>query len=444
MATLGSKDISQISKEELLRAYANAGNVKAQEMLNGSTPTPSSSQSLGSRDIKDISKEEIIDAYAKSGMGTSQQKAKEIQANNYALPSYTPPTTQQPGTPLADATEKLLPEAESRSSLVTFADMLNQATTLARDRRQASELGILEDYGFKPGQVTASTMGQVLNLLQQRTDTSHGALQDAAIQAHRDETQRQAVDMENKQQLALQLIGKVDEATLNGILNAPDFNSAMAMSAGVLKGTGDYTDVRSAVVDGKLSFFGVKDDGTVEQLAQFGEGGLGGVEFKDAQKLELEAAGLGDASREEQLDYLYPPSEEPVDKIAARKSEFAELTEFAAQYPGSDDELKNYLLENKQYVDDGDIAQIVNSRPPTDADIKDAAIEIVAGVWDKDWWRGKTSGGIGNTELEEAKNAAKKAMYKDPYNVQPGSDAEKRILAAIDGLSAGDVENLID
>lgn len=293
-------------------------------------------------------------------------KAAALQKNNYVLPSQQssagmtlPSPTDTTGNTLTDATENLLPQAENRSSLVEFADMLNQATTLARNRRQASELGILEDYGFKPGQVAAGTMGQILGLLQQRTDTSYGALQDAAMQAYQNEEERKATDLANKQQLALSLVTKgVDSTVIEGLLNAPDFNSALSMAAGALKGSGDYTDVRTAEVDGKLMFFGVKEDGTVDQLAEFGSGATGGIDFTDAQKLKLEAAGLGSAPRDQQLAYLYPPEGE--DKAVLLKQEFADAEAFADQFDGSPEDLERALRADAQYMTDGDITSVVN------------------------------------------------------------------------------------
>lgn len=438
MATLGSKDIADISKDELLRAYAAAGNKNAQQMLAGASPTPST-QSLGSRDIKDISKEEIIDAYAKSGTGTSQQKAKEIQANSYALPSYKPAGTQPSGTPLADATEALLPEAENRSSLVEFADLLNQATTLARDRRQASELGILEDYGFKPGQVRAATMGSVLNLLQQRTDTSHGALQEAAMQAYEDETERQATDLANKQQLALQLIGKVDEATLNGILNAPDFNSAMAMSAGALKGAGQYSDVRTATVDGKLAFFGVKDDGTVEQLAQFGEGGTtptGYAPTSDMKEYEYAVSQGFTGSFQE-----WKAGSDGPDKNKLRKQEFDLAVEYASSFQGTDKELELELRRDSDVLSDSDIRSITSQRKMPDVQIKSHAVSLVQEYLDDGEG---INFGINSWQLADAKRAALKDIQENVQEIggrelEDGGEEEKRLIAAINAITENDV-----
>lgn len=217
---------------------------------------------------------------------TPEQQAKVAKNNpslaqSIGLPSYTSgasgSTTSTPKTSLADKTNELLPQAENRSSLVEFADMLNQATKLARDRRQASELGILEDYGFKPGQVRSATMGSILNLLQQRTDTSYGTLRDAAITAYQDETKRKADDLANKQSLALELLtsGNLDEKGVAAILATSSTDEALKVAAAQIKASDpSITDVREA--NGKL--IKTYKDGTTE-FVDIPGGASGGEQF---------------------------------------------------------------------------------------------------------------------------------------------------------------------
>ena len=215
----------------------------------------------------------ILAQYGNKDSKVAAQKVVDaggIEAAKKTLPPKTSAATPRPVTPqkdtsISDAVGSSLPAAENRSSLVEFADTLNKATSLARDRRQASELGILEDYGFKPGQVRAGTMGSVLNLLQSRADTSYGTLQNAAVAAYENEEKRKAADVQNRQSLALQLLtsGKLDETGVAGIINAPDFNSALSAAAGMIKANNtDVEDIRT--IDNKI--VAIKSDGSTEVI----------------------------------------------------------------------------------------------------------------------------------------------------------------------------------
>jgi hypothetical protein len=453
MATYQLKDPS--GKVINTFSEADAASMKSMGLASGYTMVPVGTTSTGSTSpaigpqkdtnpvnpassnsaMSDAQKKAVVDRVAsKTDDPTVAAKAASLQGNNYQLPSTTGKT--EPTKTLQDAVEKNLPEAESKSSLVDFADALDKATTLARQGRQARELGILDDFGFKPGQVNASTMGQILGLLDARSGTRTETLHTAAVDAYKMEEERKATEKTNIQNLALQMLTKgVDQTTIQGILNTTSLDQAMLASAGALKATKDYQDIRE--IDGKL--IGITKDGKTEVIYE-GVGGTG-TDFTDVQKLKLEAAGLANAPREQQLAALYPADETMTaeQKKVLYQQEFDMAKEYATTFDGTDEELEASLRRDSEHMTDSDIQAVIDTRPPSDGDMKQAAIEVVVGVWNPDLLQSRSGG-----EFKDAKDDAKKAIYKDPYNIQKGSDAEKRILAQIDALTYDDVKDVLD
>lgn len=389
----------------------------------------SKSTSLGDKNIKDITKKDLVDAFAKEG----NVNAQEIQKNQYIIPKK----------PIADQQserEKTIPDSDTGgSSLVAFADALNQATKLARTRRQESEMGILSEYGFEPGEVRAGTMGGILDLLEQRSGNREEVMQTAAMDAFKMEEEQKVNDMAQRQSLALELLtsGKIDQQGVAAITNAGDLNSALSVAAGVItSGNSDYADIRT--IDNKL--IGVKEDGTTDVLYEGDGSGSGSSPgWTSTQTHQLNAAGLGNAPYEQQVDYLFGDSTDVPNYDLAN--------EFIEKNPDeSDEKLKAGLLERRDELNLAvtDINALLAERV-SEKDIKDAATEVLTDVWDKDWWRSRdtTNVGIINSELEEAKNKAKEAIYKDPYYIKQDTSNEKRILNAIDAMTYDDVKKLL-
>ena len=301
----------------------------------------------------------ILAQYGKTDSKAAAQKVVDaggIEAAKKTLPPKTSAAAPSPATPrkdtsVSDAVGNSLPAAENRSSLVEFADTLNKATSLARDRRQASELGILEDYGFKPGQVRAGTMGSVLNLLQSRADTSYGTLQNAAVSAYENEEKRKAADVQNRQALALQLLtsGKLDETGVAGIINATDFNSALSAAAGMIKaGNSDIEDIRT--IDNKI--IAIKSDGTTEVIYE-GDGVSDGGQF---------TLSSGQVRYDSQGNVIAQGSNDSPksDRSVLLKQEFSTAEAFANQFEGSPDDLERALRADSEYMTDGDINSVVD------------------------------------------------------------------------------------
>ena len=414
---------------------ANPSLAAGYSFVGGATPAPSGG-SLGSKDIKDISQNQLIDAFAKAG----NTKAKQAQSNNYTLPS---PSNTSSGLPapnqansLSALTEKNLPEATKRSSLVDFADALDQATALARGRRQKSELGILEDFGFKPGQVTASTMGQILNLLEARTDKSHSAIQGAAMDAYKTQEEQKATEQSNIQNLGLQLLtsGNIDPIGMQGVLNSGSFDAALGVAAGLIKASGDYDDVTSSTVNGQLQFFGVKKDGTIDNLGTFGD---------------KTASGRGDgyAPTNDIKEYQYAVAhdnyggtfEEWKNDKKDNSPDFTTAQLLVDANPGaSEAEVRVALLSRASDLNMSvtDINSIIASHFGQKKEVKEGAIKLMVDVWNPEILL-KREGG----ELTAAKAAAIKKIYEPPYNVEKGSKKEQDLLKVINNLTFADVED---
>ncbi len=425
-------NLDVLTPEQRAKVIKNNPSLAAKYAISAPAKSTESTSSTGKYTLEQLSKD------INSGTVKTQADVdKNVSTRGYSGNTVADKApTGEPTKTLNDAVEKALPGAESRSTLVEFADALDKATTLARQGRQAKELGILDSAGFQPGKVNASTMGQILNLLDQRGGTRAETLNTAAIDAFKMEEERKATEKTNIQNLALQMLTKgVDQTTIQGILNTTSLDQAMLASAGALKATKDYQDIRE--MDGKL--IGIKTDGTTEVIYE-GVGGTG-TDFTDAQKLKLEASGLANAPREQQLAALYPADETmtPEQKKVLYQQEFDMAKEYAKTFDGTDEELESSLRRDSEHMTDSDIQAVIDTRPPSDGDMKQAAIEVVVGVWNPDILQSRSGG-----EFNDAKADAKKAIYKDPYNIQKGSDAEKRILAQIDALTYDDVKDVLD
>jgi len=301
----------------------------------------------------------IIDNLAAKGY----EPAVTAKENNYTLPSLpskAASVASTQGLDLSTNVEKSLASQEqSRSSLVDFADALTRATDLARARRQEREMGILDEYGFEPGKVRTGTMGGILNLLEQTGGSRAADLQNAAIDAYKTEDQRKQTEKTNIQNLALQLLtsGDVDQTGVQAILGTQDVNSALSVAAGIMKSKdNNIQDIRT--INNQL--VKVMKDGTAEVIDIEGFASSGaGRGFSDTQIHKLGAAGLGDASYEEQVEYLYPPKDAPVDKAVALKQEFNDAEAFADQFTGSAGDLERTLRADSEYMTDGDIMSVV-------------------------------------------------------------------------------------
>jgi hypothetical protein len=226
----------------------------------------STAQSIGNKDISQISKNELIDAYASAG----NKNAQNIKANNYTLPPLSSVKDDRT-LPNPVVENKSLPGAR-KSSLVEFADTLTKATSLARQSRQAAQMGILDTAGFQPGSVAPATMAGILKLMEARSDDYSNPLTSAAQDAYRDEIERADEEIKQKdeearqvQDLAISLLTKgLGNETIQGVLAAPDMNSAIAVASAALKTSSKnpYVDIRSS----GNSIVGIKDDGTAEVI----------------------------------------------------------------------------------------------------------------------------------------------------------------------------------
>lgn len=116
------------------------------------------------------------------------------------------------------------------TGMTNFAGALNKAVSLARKQRQSADLDLLGKH-IQPGSVSASTFTSLLSDINTASNSYSEPLVTEALDAAKvEEETRQSV-----RDLALELArGGANKETIDGILNAPDVDSAMSMAAGAL------------------------------------------------------------------------------------------------------------------------------------------------------------------------------------------------------------------
>ena len=414
--------------------------------VSGSTSKPATGSGEGAYTLQELSKD------LNAGNIKSQADVdKRISERGYSsdVAGNIPPKS------LAEKTQeniKTLPDAP-RSSLVDFADTLNQATTLARTRRRESEMGILDQFGFEPGKVRAGTMGNILNLLDKRAESSHEVAQNAAIDAFKSEQVRKDTDKTNIQNLALQLLtsGDVDQAGVNAILGSGSLDSAMGVAAGLIKGSdAKVTDVR--MVNGSL--VKIFQDGTAEKVDIQGMSDAENVEYdtytsdgviyqykkdKTTGKIIGEVETIGGESGNSK------PTIYKGEEALSKANEFVLLNQEA--YKTGEKSRNEFFLYLKSVTDlsDGEVNKILDEGKifdddgPSDEAVKNKAAEITVSVWDKDWWKFEDKGEL-KSGKEDAINAINNPDH-DNYESDPAT--RKRLMDAINSLSYDDVKVMI-
>lgn len=113
---------------------------------------------------------------------------------------------------------------------------------------------------------------------------------------------------------------------------------------------------------------GIDDFGDFQYIYQDASGKIGirtakgafgvsvGGDYTDTEERKLEQAGLSNADRQSQLDYLYG------DQGDINDEEFTLAEEFANQFRGSDAELKKILLRDSENLSATDINSIIGAR----------------------------------------------------------------------------------
>lgn len=281
MATLGEKNIADISREELLAAFAAAGNTKAQEELNKTTTTPtqtSTTTRLGDKQIEDITREELINAFAEQGNEEAiriQQEEAQTQlpaptpsantGTNPATASFGSRTSAEDNLSIVNRFADSLEPEDNRSPLLLFNSVLDQVLGLARSQRRVDQQKLLQEAGFTPGAVDAQTMSRILNSLESRNAAdfnnllqfgSQGFAQSVEQEQQIRQTQQQALKAERDaiRELGLSVVNAGgSQELLNAVLSAQSFEAALTSAAGGLQAgeTKEDTEIRSTS-DGKL------------------------------------------------------------------------------------------------------------------------------------------------------------------------------------------------
>jgi hypothetical protein len=184
-----------------------------------------------------------------------------------------------------------LPDVPARKgSLVMFADALNQATELARKSRLRNQQGQLATAGFTPGNVSPGTFAAIIGNLERRESSFSAPLSESAVKAYQDSASNEVSTRASINELALSLVenGASREA-VNGVLKAPNLESAISMAAGVLESKSS-TNEEVRQVGNKIVMVDTKTGAT--RLVFDGGSGSGGTDSEELLSVS-ESARLG-------------------------------------------------------------------------------------------------------------------------------------------------------
>lgn len=229
--------------------------------------------------------------------GTPEQKVAAAKTQKTYLESKQLPKTPTTTKTLPTVVQQPDKPTDRVSNTVALSRALNLAVNSARKARQNQELDFLGGVlpgGLEGGSISASTFGSLLgNLNRASTQFTQPLLSDVMGAVEAD--QKMLEDNQNSiRDLALSLVenGASKEA-VQGVLNAPDVDSAIGMAAGVLQA--DNSDQVIEKVGSTLVTYDPADpQGTIKTLfdASGSSGstpsssttpGVSGVDFIDAK-----------------------------------------------------------------------------------------------------------------------------------------------------------------
>lgn len=165
------------------------------------------------------------------------RKGETRDAYDKRIESYN--ASKRPSSSL-QGTMKETPVADPVSSFSNFAAALNKAVSLARNQRQSADLDMLGKQ-IKPGSVSASSFTSLLSDINNASNSFTKPLVTDAL----DVSKIQEDNQNAIRDLALKLVENgAKKEVIQGVLNAPDIDSAIAMSAGALNAS-SKDDIRS-------------------------------------------------------------------------------------------------------------------------------------------------------------------------------------------------------
>lgn len=176
-------------------------------------------------------------------------------------------------TPTETVKEKVLPPTDGKkSSISAFSSALEDAVSLARNKRQSKDLDFLG--GVIPkGAVSAGTFTSLLSNLNQASSNFTDPLVQGAIESAQADENARLEQANSIRDLALSLVQSgTSQEVVQGILQAKDLDSAIAMASGAMNAKGK---MKTEQIGTKLVQYDPNDpEGTVRVLFDGGGGGV--------------------------------------------------------------------------------------------------------------------------------------------------------------------------
>lgn len=177
-------------------------------------------------------------------------------------------------TPTETVKEKVLPPTDGRkSSISAFSSALEDAVSLARNKRQSKDLDFLG--GVIPkGAVSAGTFTSLLSNLNQASSNFTDPLVQGAMESAQADENARLEQANSIRDLALSLVQSgTSQEVVQGILQAKDLDSAIAMASGAMNAKGK---MKTEQIGTKLVQYDPNDpEGTVRVLFDGGSGSGG-------------------------------------------------------------------------------------------------------------------------------------------------------------------------
>ena len=238
---------------------------------------------------------------------TTLDQAKQMGASIEGLPSMQTTATQTNALP------------QQQGSLLNFQDSLSKAVNLAKQKRNEMSLSFMAPFA---GTVAAGDFGSILSSLNNASDTYSGNLGKSVLESQgldRKPIQSGALNLspeETNELYGILKTGRTQSGTVYGNPTGEDGFTDPAVYLKVL----DTWRQNQGLVEDFLKYFPVEtfinpaNKWVGEQLKQrgvkFGKESEGSGDYSPTEKRKLEQAGLLNASRQEQLDYLYGEEED--------------------------------------------------------------------------------------------------------------------------------------
>lgn len=217
LSTMSAQELLALAKQQLQRvqttkdAISASGGFTKEGLAKATSSLKTANQKLYPS-LNETSRASVDQVVAQS-----KQKALDAAAQTKSIPPIN------------------LSSNDRVSNTVALSSALNKAVEVARKQRQSAELDFVGGR-IPPGAISASTFGSLMSGLNRAsTQFTQPLISEtlAAVEADRQFIEDEKNDIRN---LALSLVEQgASQEAIQGVLNAPDLNSAISMSAGVLQ-----------------------------------------------------------------------------------------------------------------------------------------------------------------------------------------------------------------